>query len=311
MPAKHYLGIDVGGTNTVYAIVNDLGQILQEHKLKTLPTRGEKVLLQEMQEMAQELLLLDSSIQGIGIGLPGIIDIRQGVAIDCPNLGWENVEVARTFSNEFGLPVYLENDVRCVALAEKKFGAARLTENAICLALGTGIGSGIFVRGELLRGAYGAAGEVGHMNIIPVGGETCGCGNSGCWETLASATAVVRQAARELEHARRVGLETSLKEPLDGRQIAEAARSGDQVAVSVMQEAGRFLGLGLVNLVNLFNPERIVIGGGLALAGDVLLRPAQTELLRRAMPYPATKVEVVRAELGDAAGVIGAAVLGM
>lgn len=310
MGEKYFLGIDVGGTNTVYALVTEDGEIVKECKLRTLPERGPKALLQEMLTVSKELTP-DIAIQGIGIGLPGMIDVKRGIAIDCPNLGWKDVPVAEGFQQELAVPVFLDNDVRCVALAEKKFGAARSSENAICIALGTGIGSGVFVRGELLRGAYGAAGEVGHMNMIPVGGEACGCGNTGCWETLASATAVVRQARLALQHAHSMGLATELHEPLDGKQIADAARKGDPVAGTVIREAGRFLGLGLVNLVNLFNPDLIVIGGGLSLAGEVLFNPAEEELKRRALPYPASRVRLTRAELGDSAGVIGAAVLGM
>lgn len=311
MTEKHYVGIDVGGTNIVYAVVNESGRVLEERRTKTLPERGAEGILAEMLSISLGWFAQDPSIAAIGIGLPGIIDAERGIAIDCPNLKWENVNIREAFAKDLPLPVHLENDVRCVALAERKFGAARGTDNAICIALGTGIGSGIFVKGQLLRGSLGAAGEVGHMNIIPSGGEKCGCGNTGCWETLASATAIIRQARIAMERAQKAGIPTVLREPIDGQQVAGAAQQGDAVALSVISEAGKFLGIGLANLVTLFNPECIVLGGGMSLAGEVLLDPARRELWQRAMPFAAVNTRLVQAELGDAAGVIGAAVLGM
>lgn len=149
------------------------------------------------------------------------------------------------------------------------------------------------------------------MTMIPVGGERCGCGNTGCWETLASATAIIREARAALERARRLGTQTMLKEPLDGKMITEAAKSGDLLATSVLEQAGRFLGIGLANLVNIFNPECIVIGGGMALAGEILMMPAQRELSRRAMTDSQKTVRIVATELGSSAGVVGAAALGL
>lgn len=308
---EHCLGVDVGGTTIVYGVIQAEGRVIKEKSTLTHPERGAPEVLREIMETCLEWIREDSAIICLGIGLPGSVDPASGIARDCPNLQWLDVDVLTPFRSRIKLPVYLENDVRCMALAERTFGAARGTENAICLALGTGIGSGIFVRGELLRGAGGSAGEVGHMSIIPMGGQECGCKSTGCWETLASASAVVRNARLEMEHAHRLGIPTALKEPLNGKKVTEAALDGDPVASAVLEEAGKFLGIGLANLVNLFNPECIVIGGGMSLAGELLLSPARREMLKRAMPNPGKEVRIVPAELGLAAGVIGAALFGL
>ncbi|WP_158291339.1 ROK family protein [Desulfosporosinus sp. Sb-LF] len=311
MTERHYLGIDIGGTNIVYAVVTADGKLIREQRMKTNPARRASEILHEVLTASQVWIQQDSLIMSVGIGLPGIVDAERGIARNCPNLGWTDVDVIAPVQENLAVPVLLENDVRCMALAERSFGAARGTDDSICIALGTGIGSGIFVRGELLRGTCGAAGEVGHMTIIPVGGAQCGCGNTGCWETLASGSAIVRHARCALEHAQRFNIPTALKEPLDGIKVADAAREWDSVAVAVLQEAGRFLGIGLANLVNLFNPECVVLGGGMALAGDALFIPAQQEMLRRVMVNPIHNVRIIPAELGSSAGAIGAAVLGL
>jgi Transcriptional regulator/sugar kinase len=307
---EHYLGVDVGGTSIVYGVITTRGHLIKEKSTLTFPERGASGILQEIKATCQEWTQEDSSIVCIGIGLPGTVDPVRGIAISCSNLNWLEIEVLGSLRSEINVPVYIENDGRCMALAERTYGAARGTENAICLTLGTGIGSGIFVRGELLRGTGGSAGEVGHMTLIPMGGEPCGCKNTGCWETLASASSVVRNARLKMEHARRIGILTVLKEPLDGKKVTEAALNGDSVASAVLEETGKFLGIGLATLVNLFNPECIVIGGGMSLAGELLLSPARNEMLKRAMPNPIKDVRIVPAELGPAAGVIGAALLG-
>lgn len=310
MEEKHWLGVDVGGTTTVYGVITENGSLIKEKSTMTNPERGASEMLQEILATCLEWIQGDPFIVCVGIGLPGTVDPVRGIARDCPNLQWLDVDVLAPFRDRVNVPVYVENDVRCMALAERTYGAARGTENSICLTLGTGIGSGIFVRGELLRGAGGSAGEVGHMTLIPMGGEQCGCKNTGCWETLASASSVVRNARLKMEHARRIGILTALREPLDGKMVTDAALGGDAVASAVLEEAGKFLGIGLANLVNLFNPECIVIGGGMSLAGELLFTPARNEMMKRAMSNPVKDVRIVPAELGTAAGVIGAALLG-
>lgn len=307
---EHRLGVDVGGTTIVYGVITEKGQLIKEKSTITKPERGASEILKEILAICLEWIQEDTSIVSVGIGLPGTVDPLRGIAEDCPNLHWVDVDVLALFRNKVNIPVYVENDVRCMALAERTYGAARGTENAICLAIGTGIGSGIFVRGELLRGTGGSAGEVGHMTLIPMGGEQCGCNNTGCWETLASASAVVRNARSRMEHARRIGIPTVLKEPLDGKKVTDAALNGDAIASAVLEETGKFLGIGLANLVNLFNPECIVIGGGMSMAGELLFSPAKKEMLKRVMPNPLKDVRIIPAELGPAAGVIGAALLG-
>lgn len=311
MNEKLYLGIDIGGTNTVFAVVNWHGHLYEKREIKTRPERSPSQIMVEIARTCRELISVYPQVSSIGIGIPGIVDAGQGLALYCPNLNWRNVEVSRSLQVQLSLPVFIENDVRCLALAERRFGAARDFNNAICLAIGTGIGAGIFINGQLLKGAFGGAGEVGHMIIVAKGGVRCHCGNTGCWETLVSATAIINLAQQAWERAQTFGLNTCLIPPLDGKQIADAARNGDQISQEVLSEAGKYLGIGLVNLVNLFNPECIVIGGGMAGAGELLLASARKEIMARALPFSAKQVQVVPAELGSDAGVIGAAILGI
>ena len=220
------------------------------------------------------------------------------------------VPIAKLIEDEFHIPTRVDNDVRCAALGELNHGAGKGCENLICITVGTGIGSGLIVNGKLVRGASNAAGEIGHIKLQMHDGPICGCGDTGCMEAFASGPSIVAMA----EDYIRGGKSTKFREMANGNPITpyivcEAAKAGDPVAQRIFNIMGEYIGIGMASVVNLLNPERIIVGGGVADAGDLLLNPLKETLHKRAMKIAGSAVEVVPAQLGNTAGVIGASLL--
>ena len=212
-------------------------------------------------------------------------------------------------SKEFEIPVKVDNDVRCAALAELNYGAGKGTQNLICITVGTGIGSGLIINGKLVRGASNAAGEIGHIKLQMENGPICGCGDRGCLEAFASGPAIVAMAEEYIRGGKSTKYRELANPDITPYIVAEAAKQGDVVAKQIFETIGTYIGIGLSSVVNLLNPEKIVIGGGVADAGDLLFVPIKEALKKRAMPIQGNAVEVVHAELGNTAGVIGASLL--
>ncbi len=250
-------------------------------------------------------------VEAIGLGVPSTIDRERAVAISSVNLPIVDVPVRDLISERLGLPVYLDNDANVAMLAEHRFGAARGATNALMLTIGTGIGGGIIVNDELFRGSTGAGAELGHV-VIDQAGPPCqgNCPNRGCVETLASGTALGREGAlaAQTHPGSALGQALAAGEKIDGKVVTDAAVGGDGIAREVVATIGRRLGVALSSLANVFEPDVIVIGGGAAAAGELLLEPARAEVQTRALP-PMNRTPVVAAELGPDAGMIGAAVL--
>ena len=251
-------------------------------------------------------------IEGIGFDFPGQVDYKTGVVKLAPNIpGWVNVPIAQMIEEEFNIPTRIDNDVRCAALGELKFGAGKGCENFVCITVGTGIGSGLVINGQLVRGAANAAGEIGHIKLQMNGGPICGCGDTGCLEAFASGPSIVAMAQEYLKG----GKSTKFREMAgaDGEItpyiVAKAAEAGDPVAKRIFEIIGTYIGMGLVSVINLLNPEKVIIGGGVAAAGDLLLDPIRKTIKERAMVVAGNSVEIVPAELGNSAGVIGASML--
>lgn len=310
---KYRIGVDVGGTNIKIALVKD-GVIGYSN---TIPTRAEmgyeytiNNMKQAIADLMKETKTDKSQIEGIGFGFPGQIDYKNGIVRNAPNIpGWVEVPIAQTIEKEFGIPTRVDNDVRCAALGELKYGAGMGCENLVCITVGTGIGSGLIVNSKLVRGASNAAGEIGHIKLQMQGGPICGCGDTGCFEAFASAPAIVVMAEDYIKG----GKSTKYRE-LSGGEItsfivAEAAKQGDGVAKRIFTIIGEYLGIGLSSVVNLLNPERIIIGGGVAEAGDLLFDPIRETIKKRTLAISGSAVEVVKAQLGNSAGVIGASLL--
>jgi len=244
----------------------------------------------------------------------GAIDSDKGVITLSPNLpGWRDVPLGDIVRERYRVDVFLVNDASAAALGEHRFGAGRGVSNLILLTLGTGIGGGIIINGEMYLGACGSAAEIGHM-VIDVNGPECGCGNRGCLETLASGTAVARDAVRRINQGEKSSLVAMVGgkiEDITAEKVGTAARKGDSLALDVLSRAGTYLGVGLANLVNIFNPEMIVLGGGMAELGGLFIDPAKRVVVERAFPISAGAVRIVTAQLGNEAGVYGAAIFAL
>ena len=311
---KYRIGVDVGGTNVKIALVDKEGSIVYSN---TTPTRAEmgyeytiSNIKQAIVDLMKETKTDKTTIEGIGFGFPGQIDCDAGVVRVSPNIpGWINVPVAKIIEKEFGIPTKVDNDVRCAALGELAFGAGKGCQDLICITVGTGIGSGLIINGKLVRGADNAAGEIGHIKLQMHDGPICGCGDTGCMEAFASGPSIVAMAQEYILGGKSTKYRELANPEITPYIVAEAAKQGDKVALKIFERMGEYIGIGLASVVNLLNPEKIVIGGGVADAGDILFTPLINTLKKRAMPIQAKSVSVVPAQLGNAAGVIGASLL--
>lgn len=313
--AKNRIGIDVGGTNVKIALVDEKGRIIYSNSVPTRAEMGYEYTVNNIKQAIYDLLketkLEAKNIEGIGFGFPGQVDYKSGVVRLAPNIpGWVDVPIAKLIEDEFHIPTRVDNDVRCAALGELNFGAGKGCQNLICITVGTGIGSGLIINGKLVRGASNAAGEIGHIKLQMHDGPICGCGDTGCLEAFASGPSIVAMAEDYIKG----GKSTKFREMANSNDItpfivAEAAKAGDPVARRIFTIMGEYIGIGMASVVNLLNPERIIVGGGVADAGDILMTPLKETLKKRAMKIAGEAVEVVPAQLGNTAGVIGASLL--
>ena len=290
------------------------GEILAQDYRSTMAPQGKEAVIKRMTDAAHDVLQkagveLDQ-VGAVGVGAPGPMDAKAGILTAPPNLpGWRNVPLSELIQARLGLPTYLENDANAAALAEFYFGAGQGCKNMIYVTASTGIGGGLILNRQLYFGSNGSAGEVGHMTILPHG-PLCGCGNRGHLEALASGTAIAREARERMD----LGVPTLIADLVEGdpsavtaHVVAQAAEQGDEEAERIIAEAMRFLGLGMANLANIFNPDFIVIGGGLTNLGDRMFEPVRRIVKETAFPVIAQNLQVVPAKLGSAVGVIGAA----
>lgn len=311
------IGIDVGGTNVKIALVDKSGKIIYSNSVPTYAKMGYEYTVNNIKQAIKDLMKETNTtakdIDGIGFDFPGQVDYKTGVVKLAPNIpGWVNVPIAQMIEEEFHIPTRIDNDVRCAALGEMKFGAGKGCENFVCITVGTGIGSGLVVNGQLVRGASNAAGEIGHIKLQMKDGLICGCGDTGCLEAYASGPSIVAMAQDYIKG----GKSTKFREmaAAEGGEItpymvAKAAEAGDPVAKRIFAIVGEYIGIGLTSVINLLNPEKVIIGGGVAEAGDLLLDPIRKTIKERAMVVAGSAVEIVPAQLGNSAGVIGASML--
>lgn len=310
---KLILGVDLGGTKIATALATTEGEILARGYAPTSAKARPDAVINNMLKTIEKTMSSGKvglpQLLGIGIAAAGIIDSDNGKVITSPNLPtWHEVPLRDAVKQRFGIPVCLGNDANLAALGEWHFGLKKGVANLIYITVSTGIGGGIIADGKLYTGSCGAAGEIGHMTI-DVNGPRCNCGNIGCWEALASGSALAREAMRQI----RKGANTSIIELVDGdlskidaKVVFLAAKEGDELAQELISRLAYYFGIGLANLVNIFNPELILIGGGVAKMGDLLLQPAINVVKQRAFSTSAASVEIKPALLGDDSGVLGA-----
>jgi glucokinase len=308
------LAIDIGGTKIIAAIISNEGQIMAKEYCLTLADEGPEAVINRIFSTIDRLLSLRnvdlSQLHSISVASAGAIDFNKGVVTLSPNLpGWRDIPLRDIVKERYEINTFLINDASAAVLGEHRFGAGRGLNNLIYVTVSTGIGSGIIVNGALYLGASGGAGEIGHTTI-DINGPRCSCGNIGCLEMLASGTAVAREAVRRIKTGERSSLTKIVEggvENITAEEVSIAAQDGDSLALEVITQAATYLGVGLLNLVNIFNPEMIIIGGGMSRMGDLLLEPARQVVRERAYQLLSGAVRIVVAELGDNAEILGAA----
>lgn len=304
------IGVDLGGTNLRTALLSSEGDILDKRKEATYASDGwQKVvqrLIQNIERLQEIAIQKGLSVAAVGVGAPGVIQVDKGIVVKSPNFpDWNNLPLKKELEKALNMPVFIENDANAAALGEQWLGAGRDINSMILLTLGTGVGGGIVLNNQIWQGADGMAGEIGHMTLIP-DGRLCGCGNTGCLEMYASARGIV-QSYREAVNSSGIAMVTELS----SEQIYQAARNGDTVALKVMKDMGRMLGIGIASLINIFNPQMIVLGGGVKEAWQLFINATQEEVMRRAFKVPAERTKIVPSLLGDDAGMVGAAAIAM
>jgi len=306
------IGVDLGGTNIAVGVVEETYRIRCTVSAPTRAEAGPEALLDDVAACVRAAMekggCEEKDCVGVGLGAPGSCDRPAGVVRYAPNLDWHGVPAAKLLSERLGgLRVALGNDADCAALAETVAGAACGSESVLLITLGTGVGGGLILGGRVYSGFRGRGGEFGHM-VVDMGGAPCGCGQEGCWEAYASATALVRQA-RQAARAHPESMLNAL-EPLDGRRVYEAAAAGDAAAQAVTAQYAEYVGVGLVGLINTVAPETVLLGGGVSGAGEALLAPVRGYVRAHAFfRDPELLPDIRAAALGNDAGIIGAAAL--
>lgn len=313
---KKYIGCDLGGTNLRAAIVDvENGEVLRHMSIPTLARDGHAAVMKRMADLflrvIEEANMQKDEIGGIGIGVPGVLDLEKGETLFLPNLPgtWPHVPLQDTIARLTGLPTALLNDVRSITNGEWRFGAGRGVDTVAVFAIGTGIGGGLVVNGQLHLGIGGTGGELGHT-MIDFNGPRCGCGNDGCLEAYASGPAIAAMGMKAVSQ----GLTTSIAElceydlnRITPKLIARAAEAGDEIARDIFEKAGFYIGIAAASICASIGPRRIIIAGGVSRAGDLLLEPIRRTVRERVYVMPVEQVEVVPSQLGDNAGVIGVA----
>jgi len=306
------IGIDVGGTKIAAAVVDEDGQIVARRRIPTESGDPQAVVV-GIVKVARELAAAAPAAVALGVGAAGLIDTARGVVLGAPNIAWENVALRSMLEGRVDMPVFVDNDANVAALAESVCGAGKGAGDQVMVTSGTGVGGGIIIGGEVYRGARGIGAEIGHMVVAAIDGPMCACGNRGCLETMASGSAIGRIARARADDpgaAGVLGAVTGDREAITGEVVGDAALAGDEWAQQIVAEVGGWLGIGLASLVNLLDPDIVIVGGGAAATGELLVGPARAAMNANIIGRSwRTPPPVVLAALGNDAGVIGAALL--
>ncbi|RKN75066.1 ROK family glucokinase [Paenibacillus ginsengarvi] len=314
MSEKIYIGVDLGGTSVKVGICDEQGSLLQTYEGPTGVEDGPAAVLDRIAQYVKQIVS-DSAYQweqvaGVGAGIAGFLDIATGTVLFAPNLRWENVAVKQELETRLQLPVAIDNDANVAALGEAWSGAGAGLQHIVAFTLGTGVGGGIIIDGRIYQGFRGMAGELGHIKVVPdLEAIQCGCGQLGCVETVSSATGIVRMAKDAVQRGEATSL--SLNESISAKDVFDAAKDGDEVAVRIVKRAAYYLGKAMAAVAVVLNPQRFVIGGGVSRAGDILFNEIRKVYAQNVPDVFTQGVDIVPAKLGNDAGIVGAAGLNL
>ncbi len=312
-----YIGVDLGGTNTAVGIVEENGKLIYSNSMPTRKEREPEEIIKDIENLIlgviDETKINKEEIESIGIGIPGIADYGTGSVIHCLNLNWSKIPLKKPLEKALGIPVFIDNDATLAGLAEFEAGAMKDVKNGVFITLGTGVGGGIIIDGKIHKGFNGIGSEIGHM-LVDKNYYDCSCGRNGCLETFSSATALIKYTKKLMEEE---DIDTIINEKIDGdlnnlngKIIFHAAIRGDEIANKAVDRLVRYLAIGIINITSVIDPEVFVLGGGLSKAGFFLLDKVRTEVLKNKYFKTLPVGNIVLAELGNEAGIIGAAMLG-
>ncbi len=308
MGKKYVVGVDLGGTKIYTALVDLDGNIVKEVTVKTEAQKGDAVVLEKMLNTIDDVLIGTdiSEVKAIGVGSPGPLDVENGLIVYTPNLPFKNFNIVKPIRDKYKIDTYLDNDANVATLSEYMFGAGKGSKNMVYVTVSTGIGGGAILNGSLFRGSTSNALEIGHMTVMK-GGPRCGCGNTGCAEALASGTAIMKRAKEAVESK----IDTSLKdyEEVTAKEVFLEAEKGDKVSKDILNDALSYLGITISNIANSFDPDKIIIGGGVSEAGRIVFDKIDFEMERRCLKTIYNNCKIEKAVLGSKAGVLGAAAL--
>lgn len=311
--SRYAIGVDLGGTNISIALIDFKGVIKNKVKISTQSDRHAQFIVKTIVENIRLVLkdLPRRQLLGIGVGAAGQIDHDGGMVLFSPNLRWHNVPIVREIKKKFNVPVSIDNDANVAAYGEYLFGAGQGSHHIVCVTLGTGVGGGIIAYGKIYRGAAGSAGEIGHIKV-EMNGRKCNCGSHGCLEAYVGAPHITNRVIEKIKGGRQsimVRLVSGNLSKITPKILEEAALYHDKLALDIWQETGNYLGTGLASLINVLNPEKVILGGGVANAGKLIFEPMLKAIKEKALAVSYQDTKVVRAKLGEDAGVVGASML--
>lgn len=312
---KYFIGVDIGGTNSKIGVLNGNGDLIASTSIKTESIKGVDYSLEKIWKtvlnLCEEMGVDSKNIEGIGMGIPGPV-INQEIVGFFANFPWEkNINIREKMEKISGVKTKLDNDVNVIALGETVFGAGKGYRKSVTIALGTGIGGGIFIDGNLISGATGAGGEIGHMKLVK-DGKFCGCGQNGCFETYASATGIIREATSRLIANKNNSLYKAINgdlNRLEAKHVFDEAKKGDKFSIDIVNYVAEYLAMGIGNILNIINPEVVILAGGVSMAGDILLNPVKEKIGKYALGITIENLTIKVGELGNEAGIKGASQL--
>lgn len=310
MSENIYIGVDLGGTAIKVGICSEEGKLLQTYEGPTEADKGAETLIDNIERYVRHIVEQSQfdweQVKGIGAGVAGFTNVREGIIILAPNVGLRDFHIRKILEDRLGKPVMIDNDANVAALGEAWGGAGAGIDNCVCYTLGTGVGGGIIINGKIYQGFSGLAGELGHISVVPdLEAIQCGCGKMGCLETVSSATGIIRMGKDAVTRGERTSL--SLVEKITAKDVFDAAKAGDEVSIRIVNRAAYYIGKSLAAVALVLNPELFIIGGGVSKAGDILFDEIRSVFAQLTPEPTQAGLRIVPAVLGNDAGIVGAA----